>query len=295
MNVSSCAVVFSFDSQTDVEFYVKNFEAMQVTGMIICAEGDLDIPKLSEMARGKNIDLMLGGERLGKTGAYNGALKHMDCDLVFLISGDIRFDPDIIKSIENRMLNNEILIPKVVPAPTEKLAGKIATVMWNIHDTFLASPDDFHIKSGGEFQAIPSKFLINLPSVVNDDEFLCLSAIIGGGRILYSSDYVVRNWVPESFHDLLIQRTRINFGHMEMNGYFGTSSSLSLNFFRNIKKSVMLIKNHLERYPDDMRFIMPALLIELVSIIHAFFDIKTSRGHLLWKVVSHSSDSGNSM
>ncbi|MCL5803227.1 MAG: glycosyltransferase family 2 protein [Candidatus Thermoplasmatota archaeon] len=293
MGTSSCAIIFSYNSQMDVEFYVRNFDALQLDKMIICAEGDLDISKIRVMAEGKNIDLILCSERLGKTNAYNSALKHMDCDLAFLISGDVRFDPGIIKKIERKIAGNEIIIPRVLPVPSEKLASKIASVMWNVHDTYLTSSDDFYVKSGGEFQAIPAKFLINLPPVVNDDEFLCLSAKRDGAMVLYSDDFIVHNWVPETFHDLLIQRIRVNFGHMEMERHFGKSSSLILNFPRNIKKSVLLMKTHLKRYPSDIAFIFPAILIELISITYAFFDFKTYRGHMLWKVVKTSKDSGN--
>ena len=277
----------------DVEFFVKNFDTLQLDKMIICAEGDLNVSKIRHMAEGKNIDLILGSERLGKTNAYNSALKRMNCDLAFLISGDVRFDPSIIKKIEMKITGNEIIIPRVLPVPSEKLASKIASVMWNVHDTYLTSSDDFYVKSGGEFQAVPAKFLIDLPPVVNDDEFLCLSAKRDGAMVLYSDEYIVHNWVPETFHDLLIQRIRVNFGHMEMEKYFGKSSSLILNFPKNIKKSVLLMKNHLKRFPLDMAFILPAILIELVSIIYAFFDFKTYRDHKLWKIVNTSKDSGN--
>jgi len=292
--VLSSAVIFSYGSQSDVEYYLKNFEKMGLESMIVCTEGDLDLTRIDKLIQGKNVELLFNRERIGKSTAYNNALKHVKSSIVFLISGDVRFDPHIIKIMEESMEEDEIVIPRVVPFGTESLAGKIASFMWNVHDTCLDSDDRVYMKSGGEFQALRTKGLVIMPRVINDDEYICLNALSSGMKVRYRRDLVVRNWVPETLKELLNQRIRINFGHMEMKRYFGKNSSLSLNFIRNIRKSLKIMEKHLLRYPKDMRYILPAFVLEIASIAFAFMDLKRSRGHLLWDIVSSSHDFGNS-
>ncbi|WP_393970866.1 glycosyltransferase [Oxyplasma meridianum] len=290
----SSAIVFSYDSQSDVEYYIKNFEKMGLESMIICTEGDMDLSRVENLIQGKSVELVFNRERLGKSAAYNNAMKLASSDIVFLISGDVRFDPHEINIMEESMKDDEIIIPRVVPFETGSRAGRIASFMWNLRDTCLDSDDWGYPKSGGEFQALPSKCLVIIPNVINDDEYICLNAHSNGMRVVYRRDLVVRNWVPETFRELLIQRVRINYGHLEMKKYFEKSASLSLNFIRNIRKSFRIMKKHFLRYPEDIRYILPAFALELTSIVYAYFDLKRSRNHLLWRMVSTSHDPGNS-
>ena len=286
----SSAIVFSYDSNSDVEYYIKNFEKMGFGSMIICAEGNPNLSNIESLLKGKNVELIFNRERTGKSAAYNNALKHVNSDIVFLVSGDVRFDPDIINTMEVCLKEDEIIIPRVLPFETESLAGRIASLMWNVHDTCLDSDDRDYLKSGGEFQALYSKCLVSMPKVINDDEYLCLTAHLTGMKVRYHRELVVRNWVPETFKDLLNQRVRINYGHLEMKKYFGKSTSLSLNFIHNMRKSFRIMKKHFSGYPDDIAYILPALALELVSIASAYLDMKRSRSHIFWDIVSSSHD-----
>lgn len=288
----SSAIVFSYDSQGDVEYYIKNLERMGFGSMIVCAEGDLDLSRISSLMKGKNVEFIFNRERIGKSAAYNNALKRINAEIVFLISGDVRFEPDIVNTIEKCMKEEEIIIPRVQPFGTESLAGKLASFMWNVHDTCLDSDDQDYLKSGGEFMALCSKCLVNMPRVINDDEYICLTAHLNGTRVRYNREIVVRNWVPETFREILVQRIRINFGHLEMTRYLGKSASLSLNFLHNMGKSFRIMKKHFSRYPDDIPYILPALVLEMTSIVWAYMDLKRSRSHLFWKIVSGSHDFG---
>lgn len=292
MIMHSSAIIFSYDSSGDVEYYIKNFEKMGFGRMIICAEGDLNLSDIETLMKGKNVDFIFNRERSGKSASYNNALKHVNSDIVFLVSGDVRFDPDVIIAIEDHMKEDEIIIPRVIPFETESLAGRIALFMWNVHDTCLDSDDQDYLKSGGEFQALCSKCLVSMPEVINDDEYLCLTAHLTGMKVRYRRELVVRNWVPETFKGLLNQRIRINYGHLEIKEYFGKSASLSLNFLGNMRKSFKIMKKHFSRYPDDVPYILPALALELVSIAFAYLDMKRSRNHIFWDIVSKSHDSG---
>jgi hypothetical protein len=78
-----------------------------------------------------------------------------------------------------------------------------------------------------------------------------------------------------------------------MKKYFGKSASLSMNFLGNMRKSFKIMKKHFSRYPDDVPYVLPALALELVSIACAYLDMKRSRSHILWDIVSSSHDCGD--
>ena len=270
------AIFFTYASAVDLD-YSAGKAIPDLFDEVIVAFGGVgdhavELPEFgSDMIR-----LLPEKEKLGKSQAYNGAISKTTGKIVFLISGDVRFENSVIGRMSKCLGDDsDLAIPRVIPFPGRTLSEKIAEVMWKFHDTFTAFREaNGKFFCGGEFQLIKSPLVISGEKIVNDDEYLCLRTHQQGKRIRYCRDIVIHNFMPSTVSELFRQRVRVNFGHFQLKSMSDKHSSFSKGLL-NVAESVKVITRFNAEYPRNMILLMLASLIEMYSVILALIKSRT--------------------
>jgi GT2 family glycosyltransferase len=156
--------------------------------------------------------------RAGKSRAFNRAIEIVRGDVVFLVSGDIRFSPDVLDHLHQQFTPDVgVVFPRVVPTNIGNTVTQLGAALWDVHDAQIVECRSRGMTiHGGELQAVRREVLEPLEGVVNEDAYLCLRASKRGFRVLYDREAVVFNTVPERMGEFLAQRSRVNYGHRQL-------------------------------------------------------------------------------
>lgn len=226
-------------------------------------------------------------ERSGKFRAYNRGVSLVRGDIVFLVSGDISLEPSIFEAMAARFTEKVgVVLPRIQPNNIGGPVTRIGQKLWDFHDAqiaeFLALGLPAH---GGELQAFRRELLEELPGVVNEDAYLCLRAVERGYRVEYARDLVVGNTVPETLRELILQRSRVNYGHAQLAelGYQPSTldalaTSQSGTFLRVFWRGIL-------DHPTDLWTIPAIVLIEIVSQVRGQRDLHRGRDYTRWALV----------
>lgn len=290
--MTSSAIFFSYSSQRDFNSIMDNLEKYNVDKVILAVGGRLNLESNSGKLNSRRITLLYEESRLGKSNSLNRAIEHVKGDFTYIISGDVRFEPDIFSKCEERFTGNVgMVIPMVEPYAPENFAERIGSVMWHVRDVFLDYMQS-HGKffSGGEFQAVRNPVKINFKDIVNDDEFLCHHVYNSGLRILYDRQIVVRNFVPDRLPELFQQRVRVNFGHYESRKFNNVHCSLSLLVSEDFRSAWNVLLHFIKRYPRDSLFIFFSGAVEVLSLIKSRQAFRRGTKLNVWKIVNTRKD-----
>lgn len=285
---NTAGIFFSYSSQNDADYLMDNVEGMALDKVVLAIGGEITLQETALDKDDGKVVLLFEKNRLGKAESYNRALKCLDSDITFLVSGDVRFEHAIFTQLAG-FFDEDVgmVIPRVVPSPCDSFPQKVGSIMWMIHDITmeLASAHSKYF-CGGEFQAMRHPMPLFSPEIVNDDEFLCHQVYASGKRIVYARGIEVSNSMPTSFRSLLQQRTRINFGHIQSKRHNNWHSSISLGGFRNIGESLRVIRSFQKRYGKQRFLLSVAILIETISILIAFAQFRSGKSYRFWHLQS---------
>ncbi len=265
------AIFFSYARPADVEYAMEKAlsDLFDETTMAI---GGIDPSKDTEISDHKNIQILYEHRKMGKSSSYNRAMQNIRDGHIFLISADTRFQDSVIgRMIECLGDSYELAFPRIEPFHGSTLSAKLGEVMWHFHDSYVAMKESRNqFFCGGEFQIVRHRFIIPNSSIVNDDEYLCHRAMSGGGKIRYCRDVIVRNTVPGTMRELLKQRVRVNFGHMQSKRLLGQHASFSIAAV-NPLETIAAIRNFNRDYPGSLLALFMASIVEMISLVGAFF------------------------
>jgi cellulose synthase/poly-beta-1,6-N-acetylglucosamine synthase-like glycosyltransferase len=227
-------------------------------------------------------------ERQGKCAALNRSLKYIEGDYVFLLAGDIEINADIFRrSLLAFTERVGAVVPRVVPKKRRGLTGIIGSVFWKFHDVELSyqSKGGFNAH-GGEFLVMRRKLVNEIPHVINDDAYMCINAREKGYDILYDESLTVRNTIPSTLRELLVQRIRINFGHLELLKMKMDPSVLTTLIRSNRKRFLSIMALFARKYRRDLLALPFACALEVFSMIIAGRKFKHGYSYLLWPIAT---------
>jgi cellulose synthase/poly-beta-1,6-N-acetylglucosamine synthase-like glycosyltransferase len=234
------------------------------------AIGGLDPETGAGNIESRNVQVFYERSKMGKSSSYNRAIQNVRDGHIFLISADTRFEDSVIgRMIDCLGDSYELAFPRIEPFHGNTLAEKLGEVMWHFHDSYMAmkeTRDQFFC--GGEFQIVRHRFIIPDSSIVNDDEYLCHRIVSGGGKIRYCRDVVVHNSVPGSMGQLMRQRVRVNFGHMQSRKLLGRHASFSISSL-NPLETIAAIRAFNRDYPGNLAKLFLASIVEVLSLVRA--------------------------
>ncbi|MHB1663192.1 MAG: hypothetical protein ACYCSG_05120, partial [Thermoplasmataceae archaeon] len=88
--------------------------------------------------------------------------------------------------------------------------------------------------------------------------------------------------------ELINQRRRINYGHIELGKKLENPSSISSLFFRNTKVTLSILRMALKRNLKIIGLLPFLLVIEVLSRLSAQIDMLTDHDQILWKNIETS-------
>ncbi len=226
-------------------------------------------------------------ERSGKARAISKSLAYAKGDIIFLVSGDISFKDSIFSEIIGKFDNlTGVVVPRVLPSNLENMWEKSCKVLWDLHDSQLRIMTGLSKSAhGGELIAVRFEILKNFREVINDDAFLCLKSLEMGFKVVYSSESVVTCRVPSNFTDIIDQRRRIIYGHIELMKIGLDPMVMDTLAFRNFRIFLLILTDFLKRHREDFPFFPLTLATELISFFLAKADHLLGRDHTIWKIV----------
>jgi cellulose synthase/poly-beta-1,6-N-acetylglucosamine synthase-like glycosyltransferase len=230
-------------------------------------------------------------ERKGKVNALNSIVANVFGDIVFLVSGDVSFDPSLIGKCENSFTGTTgVAVVKVIPSNSGTLTERVGALMWEMHDVQM----DYLSKMGsnvhgGEFICVRKELLWDLPEVINEDAFLCLRAAQKGLSVNYLNDEEVHNFVPANPFDLLQQRRRVNFGHIEISKMGLDPRIMDTLVFSDRSLFLKIFVTFLKRKRWNPFILFGAILIEAVGNLSARMDYLFGKDHRKWAMVKRQS------
>ncbi len=229
-------------------------------------------------------------ERLGKSESLNKSFKYALGDLVFIVSGDIFVENNVFDRCAGAFSDDiGVIVPHVIPAPMGGIHGRIGRALWELHDCELRYMSAKNLNAhGGEFIAIRKKLLSDLPRIVNDDAYLCVSARNSGYRVVYRDDILVTNELPGTLFDLFVQRIRINFGHQELLKLKIDPLVMTTLIRTDRRTFFSIMASFLKRYPEEI-FILPVVcFMESLALLVAWYHARKGKSYHKWPIATRN-------
>jgi len=234
-----------------------------------CIDGTDNIVK-KYGSKNKKIKLITEPERRGKSSAINKFIAASKSDLLIIESGDTIPAKDTVEKLIIPFKESEIGMTGGRPKPENDprtFIGYSVNLLWNLHhEMALISPKlGEMITFRRIFEQIPDESAVDEASI---------EAIMrdNGLKLKYIPDAIIHNKGPENIKDFIIQRRRIESGHLwlkQMQKYSVSSqnSGLLLN----------LALNEIKRNPGKIFFMIGTAIIEIWSRFLGWFDFKIKK------------------
>ena len=165
--------------------------------------------------------------RAGKADAINEIFRHTEGDFLVYVNADALIGTDsipiLLKSIEDDD-GIGFVSGKPVFARPRGVISDVLDVMWTSFNLLSSDPSQSKQTNHGtdELMVIRSDLLSELPpGVVNDGAYIAGRIRERGFRIAFQPEAVVQIDVPRRMIDLIRQRRRILFGHIQVKRLLG--------------------------------------------------------------------------
>ena len=286
MNLKKTAIIFSYNDGDLVLSPLKSVLKSDVDQVFLLYGGD-PIPEEISRIQDNRLIKVLEKERKGKVKALNSISSNILGDIVFLISGDVSFDPSLIKRCEDSFTGTTgVVSVKVLPSNTRNFTEKIGALMWEMHDLQLSILSESGINvHAGEFLCVRKGLLRDLPEVINEDEFLCIEAANNSLSVKYLKDQEVHNYVPSNLVDLLQQRRRVNFGHIEIEKIGWDPRIMDTLVFSETPLFLVIFSTFLKQKKWNVATLFGAVSIEILANLSARMDSYFGKDHRKWTMV----------
>lgn len=286
------AIVFAYEEEAALRQSLPSLLASTVDEIVIMYGGADGSRAYVESIRDPRVYSEFEPLRAGKWRAFNRAIEIVRGDIVFLVSGDIRFDPAALDHLRRQCTPDVgVVFPRVVPTNIKSPVTQIGAALWDVHDGQIVECQRRGLPiHGGELQAVRRTILEPLEGVINEDAYLCLRAWKRGFRVVYDRDVVVYNTVPESLEEFLAQRARVNYGHTQLSGVGHDPSTLDrLVWSRPDICARVLVRCVRDRPVNALRLPLLAL-VELIALGRGRRDFLRHIDYSQWTLIRSGKD-----
>jgi glycosyltransferase involved in cell wall biosynthesis len=229
--------------------------------------------------------------RRGKAEAINIIIERFNEDYLVFVNGDAIPYPGAIERLL-RVITEDRNVGAVSGAPTfEAGAGMTSDalkLMWMVHNDCSSSLNHKGISNHGsdELMALRSDVVVRLPrGLVNDGGYLTGLAYARGYKIRFCKDAAVKISVPSRFSDVIGQRRRIIFGHIQVWKMLGSSPrTVESMLCRSPAAGLSILVRNIARRPGLIKSLPIVALGEVIASLAAIFDtLSSSEKHVVWK------------
>ena len=281
------AIVFAYEEEAALRQSLPSLLASSVEEIVIMYGGADGSRAYVESIRDPRVHAEFEPARAGKWRAFNRAIEIVRGEVVYLVSGDIRFSPDVLAHLYSQFTSEVgVVFPRVVPTNIGNTVTQLGATLWDVHDAQIRECQRRGMPiHGGELQAVRREVLEALDGVVNEDAYLCLRANKRGYRVVYDREAVVYNTVPETMGEFLAQRARVNYGHRQLADVGQDPSTLDRLVWTRPEICVrVLAKCVRERPVNGLR--LPALaLVELMALSQGKRDFLRHIDYSRWTLI----------
>jgi cellulose synthase/poly-beta-1,6-N-acetylglucosamine synthase-like glycosyltransferase len=229
--------------------------------------------------------------RRGKSVAINQVIQNFDGQFLVLVNSDALPERGAISRLLNEIVRDKRRgMVSGIPIVNRGagLAGSVLQLMWRVHNEFLRelSVDDLNNRCCDELMVLREEVLHELPpDTVNDGAYLAGKAYLAGYTIGFCETAKVEIDVPRNFVDIIRQRRRIVYGHVQIWKEVGRSpKTLESMLASNPVLSLSILVRTLANNPKLMIALPVSMIGEVVSVFLAILDnLGSTRKHALWK------------
>lgn len=268
-------------SQCLTSLLEQRTDRVRIDDIVVVVSGSTDdTVQIVESFRKRDprIRLITHSRREGKASAINHFLMSTNSPIPVIVGADTILDPDALENLVKPFADPEVGMTGGHPIPVndrEGLMGFAVHLMWELHhEISLIKP------KLGELVAFRRVFS-RIPPNTEVDEAKIEPLIFGQGyQLRYVREAIVYNRGPDSLSDFLLQRRRINAGHLRLRKKYGYSVS-TLNGLRILV--TLLSHPHLE-----WKWFLwtPAVAaLEVYARFLGWWDSRSTKGdHHMWEV-----------
>jgi len=230
-------------------------------------------------------------KRTGKADAINEIFRHTEGDFLVYVNADALIGADsipiLLKSIEEDD-GIGFVSGKPVFAMPAGMISDVLDVMWTSFNLLSSDPNQSKQTNHGtdELMVIRSDLLSDLPpGVVNDGAYIAGLIRERGFRVAFQPEAVVQIDVPRRMIDLVRQRRRILFGHIQVKRLLGKAPrTVETMMFFSPAQSLGIVIRMLASKPRRVLVIPVACVGELIAVAGALWDTFVSKpDHAIWK------------
>jgi cellulose synthase/poly-beta-1,6-N-acetylglucosamine synthase-like glycosyltransferase len=254
-----------------------------------CPESILTpIRKLSESD--SRIFLIEESKRHGKAEAINRILGSSLGEYLIMLNADAFPDPGSIRSLLSLVAEPSVGAVSAQPIFDEGdgLVRRSLTLMWSAHSLLSLELNHAGLSNHAcdELMVVRKSLVSSLPTnVVNDGAYIGGLVRARGFSVKFSEAAKVRITVPHTAIDLIRQRRRIIFGHVQVWKELGNAprtleSMLFMDPLASFKTFVRVVSGR----PRLIASIPLLLVGESISVLMGLFDAARSTGrHTVWR------------
>ncbi len=242
-------------------------------------------------ARDQRIKLIEHDKRTGKADAINEIFRETEGDFLVYVNADAMIRagsiPALLRSVEEDGRAGFIGGRPVFERP-KGLVSDVLEVMWTSFNRLSSDPNQAEQSNHGtdELMVIRSELLTELPpGVVNDGAYIAGRIRERGFRVGFQPEAVVQIDVPKRMVDLIRQRRRILFGHIQVKRLVGKAPrTVETMMFFSPAQSVRIVIDMLATKPRMVLVLPVAAMGELIALSGALWDtVSSSQSHAVWR------------
>ncbi len=229
--------------------------------------------------------------RRGKSDAINQIIENFNGQFLVLVNSDALPERGAISRLLCEIIEDKsvgmVSASPIVGGETG-ITGSVLQLMWGVHNECLLSLNDSDRNNHccDELIVVRSDVLRKLPAgTVNDGAYLAATAHRAGYSIKFCQSARVNIDVPGSFIDLMRQRRRIVYGHVQIWKSVGESPrTLESMLLNNPLLSFSILIRTLAKSPRLVLALPLAVIGEVMSVVLAMYDHLTpKKKHTMWK------------
>ena len=232
-------------------------------------------------------------QRRGKADAINQVIRSSDGELLVLVNADALPAPGAVSKLLMRISADRqtgVISANPQIEPGSGISHDILTLMWETHNEASHDLNDMRVSNhcSDELMVVRSEALDELPAgLVNDGAFIAGTAYSRGFRVRFLESAPVNVQVPKRIPDVIKQRRRILYGHLQVWKILGTAPRTAESLMiKSPRLGSALVGRTLAKKPRLIAALPFALVCEAVSLIGAIFDFKfAGNRHAVWERV----------
>jgi len=272
------------------EPYPKGFA---LTTVVIVASGcdPKTLLPIRELVKQRNRFILIEESiRRGKANAINQIIELFKGQFLVLVNSDAHPEPGAISKLLTEIAGDNhvgMVSASPVVGKSTGITGAVLRLMWGVHNQCLLTlnEEDKNNHCCDELIVIRAEAVRKLPNdTVNDGAFLAGSAYRAGHMIKFCEAAKVKIDVPRQFCDLLRQRRRIVYGHVQIRRSVGKSPrTIESMLVNNPRLSLSILIQTLAKSPGSALALPVAVIGEAFSVAFAISDNLTSiKKHVPW-------------